>query len=200
MKAAAGTTDESRGLILRAALYAFSEMGFDGASTREIASRAGVNHGLITYYFGAKEKLWRAAVDLAFSAMESDFARLIDDPGLTDDQRARELIRAHVHFVAHNPEFVRLMHEEGKRQGPRMRWIVDRHVKPMYDAVVALLSDDGPLAGIPPVHFFYILAGASGVMFHQAAECRRLSETDPSDPAVIEAHAQAVELVLLGPR
>jgi len=33
--------------------------------------------------------------------------------------------------VARNPEFVRLMHEEGKRRGPRMRWLVDHPVKPL---------------------------------------------------------------------
>lgn len=195
---------ESRERILQAALGAFAEKGFEGASTREIASRAGVNHGLIPYYFGAKQKLWQAAVDRAFARLGEDLDALLNDPSIRDDrERAGRIIRSHVHFVARHPEFVRLMHEEGKRRGPRMRWIVDRHVKPMYEAIASLLARaqaGGTISSeIPPVHFFYILAGASGVIFHQAEECRRVAGVDPFEPDVVEAHARAVERLLLGP-
>ena len=46
---AAATTagSDTRERILRAALEAFAEKGFDGATTREIAARAGVNLGLL---------------------------------------------------------------------------------------------------------------------------------------------------------
>ena len=63
----------TRDHILAVALEAFSELGFDGASTRTIAARAGVNQGLIPYYFGTKETLWREAVDRA-SEREDDEA------------------------------------------------------------------------------------------------------------------------------
>ena len=196
--------EDTRETILRAALQAFAEKGYDGAGTREITTQAGVNHGLIPYYFGSKEKLWQEAVDLAFRDMAGGLKELLADPSVTDDRdRAARMIRAHVHYVAAHPEFVRLMHEEGKRRGPRMRWIVDRHVKPLYDAIAALL-ERGQQAGtlaldVPPVHFFYLLAGSVGVIFHQAEECRRVSGVDPFDPEVIETHAQLVERLLLGP-
>jgi hypothetical protein len=37
-------------------------------------------------------------------------------------------------------------------------------------------------------------------MFHQAEECKRVTGLDPSDAAVIESHARAVEFMLLGPQ
>ena len=61
--AAAEASSDTRERILRAALEAFSENGFEGATTREIATRAGVPLGLLQYHFGAKPKLWRAAVE-----------------------------------------------------------------------------------------------------------------------------------------
>ena len=95
------------------------------------------------------------------------------------------------------------MHEEGKRRGPRMRWMVDRHIKPIYQALLPWIERaqaNGLLpADIAPVHFVYILAGSAGVIFHQAEECKRLSGTDPADPAVIDAHARAVESPLSRP-
>jgi AcrR family transcriptional regulator len=48
---------ETRAQLIGAALDVFGELGFDGASTRLIASRAGANLAAITYHFGGKEAL-----------------------------------------------------------------------------------------------------------------------------------------------
>lgn len=204
MAASAATTTrgDSEERILRAALAAFSEHGFEGATTREIASRAGVTLGLLQYYFGGKLKLWQAAVDRAFAELDARAQSTLDDEQPADTrERLRLVIRNHVAFVAERPEFVRLMHDEGKRRGPRMRWLVDRHVKPMWDTMTPLLKQaqrEGLLPGdIDPVHFIYILVGSVGIFFHQAEECKRLAGFDPADRA--EAHARAVEHLFLGP-
>ncbi|HKJ24320.1 MAG TPA: TetR/AcrR family transcriptional regulator, partial [Myxococcota bacterium] len=188
--------------ILAAALDAFSERGFDGATTREIAARAGVNLGLLQYYFEGKENLWRAAVDRAFEQIRETFEGVLDGAA-DEDARTRLLIRTWVRFVAERPEFVRLMHDEGKHDGPRMRWLVDEHVRPLYQTIRALLERARQAGRLPAhvdaLHFHYILVGAVALIFHQAEECKRLTGVDPSDPAVIEKHADAVELLLLGP-
>ncbi len=48
--------------ILAAARGVFTEKGYDGAGTREIAERAQVNVALISRYFGSKEGLFAAAI------------------------------------------------------------------------------------------------------------------------------------------
>lgn len=201
--AAVETGSDARERILRAALQAFSENGFDGGRTRDIAADAGVPLGLLQYHFGSKALLWRAAVERAFGELRVGLDAILADPEPSDPrERLRLLIRAHVQFVAGNPEFVRLMHEEGKRRGPRMRWLVDRHVKPLHEALVPLFQrfqQEGILpAGIDPIHFVYILAGAVGVIFHQAEECKRLAGIDPAEPEAALAHARAVEHLFLG--
>ena len=60
--------------LLDAALEAFSENGFKGTSTRDIAERAGVHHPLITYHFKNKEELWRAAADRIFTEFNAALA------------------------------------------------------------------------------------------------------------------------------
>lgn len=196
--------EDTRERILAAALDAFSERGFDGATTRDIAARAGVNLGLLQYYFAGKENLWRAAVDRAFEEIRERLGPVLDDPSVPDeDVRTRRLVRAWVRFVASRPEFVRLMHDEGKRDGPRMRWLVDRHVRPLYDSLAGLVARaqaQGRLpAHVDAVHFHYLLVGAVALIFHQAEECKRLTGVDPADPEVVERHADAVEHLLLGP-
>jgi len=185
----AEASEDTRERILAAALATFSERGFDGASTRQIAARAGVNLGLLQYHFGSKQDLWRAAVERAFAELRGGLEEVLGAPALADERpRARRLVRGYVRFVARNPEFVRIMHDEGKRRGPRMRWLVDHHVKPLYEAFRGLLERaqrHGTLpAHVDALHFHYVLIGAVGLIFHQAE---------------VEAHAEAVEHLLLGP-
>ena len=52
--------------ILEAGLRAFCEHGYDGVGLREIATAAGVTAVLINRYYGTKEDLFSAAVDVAF--------------------------------------------------------------------------------------------------------------------------------------
>jgi hypothetical protein len=76
-------------------------------------------------------------------------------------------------------------------------------VKPLYEGLRAILEraqESGLLpADIDPLHFHYVLIGSVGLFFHQAAECKRLTGHDPTEPAMIEAHARAVEYLFLGP-
>lgn len=60
---AAARAEERRDEILAGALAVFSEKGFEGASVKEIAQRAGVAPGLLYHYFESKE-------DLLFATLE----------------------------------------------------------------------------------------------------------------------------------
>jgi TetR/AcrR family transcriptional regulator len=186
---------DTRDRILDGALAVFGERGFDGATTRDIAARAGTNLGLIQYYFAGKERLWRAAVDRVFDALGATLALAVPERLETREQLA-DVIRACVRFVAANPHFVRLMNDECKRDGARMRWLVDRHGRRLYETAVAVLEHGrrrGFLADLPPVHAYYLFVGAAGMIFSQAPECRRLTGTEPtSSAAMVDAHAEAL--------
>ena len=96
------------------------------------------------------------------------------------------------------------MNEEGKRSGPRMRWITDRHTKPLFDTLTRLFDEMREESafgqGIPGIHFNYIFAGAVGTIFSQAPECRRVSDYDPTTPEAIAAHADALVGLFFGDR
>lgn len=64
---------DTRGEILAAARDVFGERGYDGASVRAIAAAAGVDPALVHHYFGTKEKLFLAAMEIPFDpAMIAD--------------------------------------------------------------------------------------------------------------------------------
>jgi TetR/AcrR family transcriptional regulator, regulator of cefoperazone and chloramphenicol sensitivity len=68
--------EDTRRRILDAALEVFSAEGYDGASTRLLAERAGVNLPAIQYYFGSKEGLFRAVIDSIIEHTEAEMAPL----------------------------------------------------------------------------------------------------------------------------
>lgn len=192
----------TRELILKTALEAFSLQGFEGATTRSIAAAAGVNQGLIPYYFKTKQALWRESVDRAFEELHAAMEEWSSREGPTDRKDIARMIRAYVAYVASHPEFVRMMNEEGKRSGPRMRWLVDRHVRPLLAGMTALFARVAEEIGMPveinPAHLNYIFVGAVATIFHQAPECRRVTGYDPHDAKAVEAHADVLVHLLLG--
>ena len=99
MKSRAQQRVDTRERIIEAAIGAFAELGFQGASTRRIASRADANQGLITYHFRTKDELWRAAADRVFGMLQTTLGERLAQLE-SDDPRAfaREAIREYVRF------------------------------------------------------------------------------------------------------
>ncbi len=196
------SADQTRERILAAALDLFSDRGFDGASTREIAQRAEVTQPLLNYHFSSKDDLWRAAVDGLFAALTRAMTdRTAGLRGVDELTAARLLVREFIAFSAEMPQLHRIITQECKVDGPRMDWLVERHVRPMYDGITALfsaLTEQGHLPAIPPAHLYYILTGAAPTMFVLGPECRRLSGLDPTSDEVVDAHADAVCMFLFG--
>jgi AcrR family transcriptional regulator len=194
-------TPDARARILAAGLEVFSDEGFAGTTTREIATRAGVNLGLIKYYFGSKDALWRAVVDGVFTALATEVGE-VEAQGGGEPRAIEKLVRSAVRFIGHNPAFVRLMNDECKRDSARMRWLVDRHGRPLYDRMVAVLrrmKRKGLVPNIPDVHLYYLFIGAAGMLFSQAPECARFTGKDPTtDERMIRVHADAMVKLFLG--
>jgi AcrR family transcriptional regulator len=86
MAAPAKTSSRSaaEGALLDAAERLLVDVGYAGITTRALAEEAGVNHGLVHYYFGSNE-------NLLVRALERFTAGLID--------RQRELYAADMPFV-----------------------------------------------------------------------------------------------------
>jgi len=196
------SANPTRDRILAAAADLFSERSFDGATTREIAARAGVTQPLLNYHFRSKDELWQAAVDSLFDLLNQTMTeRAAGLRGVDEITSAKLRVREFITFSARNPQLHRIIMQESKADGPRMDYLVDRHVRPIYERTTEMfeqLARSGAVPAIPSSHLYYILTGAGPTMFVLGPECRRLSSLDPSADEVIEAHADAVCLLLFG--
>ena len=182
--------DATREQIVSAALVAISEAGFDGVSTRSIAARANVSQGLLTYHFKSKDLLWRAAAEHLFSLVNGTIEEVLNAAdGLVQAEVQRELIRQIVYLNASHPEFMRFMLDQGRDDNERSRWLSETYVRPLYKLFSEVMSHI-PKSERP--HAFYAIAGATGVIYCSAHECKRVTGLNPGSKSAIERHAEFV--------
>ncbi|MFB6634939.1 TetR family transcriptional regulator [Streptomyces sp. NPDC056362] len=65
-RAGEGSGPDTRTRILEAARAQFAERGYDKTSVRGIAKAAGVDPALVHHYFGTKDEVFAAAVEVSF--------------------------------------------------------------------------------------------------------------------------------------
>ena len=198
----------TRESLLQAAIASFASAGYDAASTRNIEEAAGVKRGLIRYHFGSKEALWKAATEWMFA--HSNTQLFLDGEQAATLSAVDQLkfhVRAFVRFSAEHPELNRLMIREGMiiegtKGDWRLQWMADHYTKPWYALLEELFlqaSKQKAVVAMEFHHFYYILMGAATLMFSMAPEARRIADVDPSNPALIEAHADALLATLFPP-
>ena len=111
-KAAVGQTvsagsEETRRALVRGAVEALRDVGYAGASAREIARRAGCNQGLVFYHFGSVPNLLLAALDEVSEARRLRYQEAVDrasgPAGLVDAAQAvfeEDLDAGHIAVLA----------------------------------------------------------------------------------------------------
>ena len=71
---------DTRAALLEAARVEFAERGYEGATVRRIAERAGVDAAMVNHWFGGKEALFTASIDLPVSPAEIRAQVMPGDP------------------------------------------------------------------------------------------------------------------------
>jgi AcrR family transcriptional regulator len=139
------------GLLTAAAREVFAQRGY-GATTREIAARAGVSHDLIFRYFDSKEKLFfDAVVAPLLDTVGEMHQRWLDDPKLTTvnhDRLIRRFTGEFYEFMSANQSIARAvvhLFAEGSSEGAleRLRERISETLAPMVAPVAGYLVSEG---------------------------------------------------------
>ena len=187
--------------LLDAAIEAFSENGFKGTSTRDIAERAGVHHPLITYHFKNKDQLWRAAADKVFRDFRRSLAASLEEHRQdTPKERMAFLIRAYVRYAKSQPALHKVMVQEASYPNPRLDWLIDTHLKPFFDASFELLEELQAIGVAPPGNprlLFNMIRLSTGGLLALGNELTRSSGIDVEQEATLDEIADLVVAVFL---
>lgn len=75
--------------LMDAAEHLLYESGYASVTTRAVAEAAGVNHGLVHYYFGSMEDLLTQTLERFVEQLAEGLEALYSDPGLTFAEKWR---------------------------------------------------------------------------------------------------------------
>jgi len=128
--------------ILDVAERVFSELGFDGASTRTISGEAGVNMAMLNYYFGSKEGLFLAVFNRKIISFQDLLKNLGNDESMTAWNKIEKYIELYTQRVVNNNCFQKLLYQElaMQRRGELSDQITDIMMKNVSE-VQKILQD-----------------------------------------------------------
>ena len=170
--------------ILEAADELFGERGYDGASARDIARRAGVKKALVFYHFGSKEALFEAVLERFYQAHAEALAGATTTQGSLGD-RLHVLVDAYLDFIDANRRYPRLVQREvagGAAPLARVRESLGALHSLLEGALGDLVPPDGPLAAR---QFFVTFSGAVINYYTYAPVLAPLWGGDPLAPEAV---------------
>ncbi|MEO5911011.1 MAG: TetR/AcrR family transcriptional regulator [Pelobium sp.] len=102
---------EKKNHIIEIAERLFSELGFDGTSTRLIAQEAGVNMAMLSYYFGGKEGLYLAVFEQRISEQKLRLQSL-NNESISSFEKLDKCIETYADRMMSNSCFQKIIHRE----------------------------------------------------------------------------------------
>jgi AcrR family transcriptional regulator len=119
----------ARNQILDAAERLFGRQGFDPTTIKQIGAAAKLNPALLYYYFGSKEKLYKAVLHRIVSGLVATGGQVLESAAAPADA-IRALVGAQVKFLLAQPNLPRLM----------VREMVDHDARRAKDIILQLAA------------------------------------------------------------
>ncbi|WP_271078456.1 CerR family C-terminal domain-containing protein [Aurantiacibacter sp. MUD61] len=198
--------------LISTAIRQFGERGFDGASTRDIASEAGTTMSNITYHFKGKEGLYRAAAEAIVQRFAEVSRHQFSQPvppdidAATRIERVCAVLRTIGAFMLSDEAepLARFVAREQQSSQSVMREYFQRDIAPMVDALkqhVTILRPDLSAEDVNATVFF-LLSMAISLRSSRMSLCMFMEVTDIDDrlgAQVLERLEATVREVLAHP-
>ena len=186
--------------LLPLALEAFADLGYEGASMRDLCRRLGVSHNLLHQRFGSKDGLWYAAVDHGFQALASNLVVASDADEYDDDlERLRFLMIRWLELTAASPALVKIINQEAATGGVRLDYMFDRYIWPVTKTVSGFLrrlEGQGRVRHLDAGTWHFLMVHGAGGPLSLRALAKRFGG-EPVTPEDVRRYAVEVVDVLL---
>jgi AcrR family transcriptional regulator len=139
--------------LIEAAAEIFGTFNLEGATTRQLAERAGVNQAAIPYYFGGKEGLYLATIEHFFSVHAPKIQSVVVEiqsrlaSGKIERVEALDLLKRLLEQMLEillrqqtNRSFGRIIIREQMQPTKAFDLIYDRVIRPVHETISVLLA------------------------------------------------------------
>lgn len=191
------TAQQTRQRIVQSAQAVFAAHGFEGVSLRDIASHAGVTHGLLRHHFGAKEDIWRAVIDQTIAEYFASLQPLIvqvEAQHTTPTAALQAAARCLIILSARSPEVARLMVHESVVGGPRLDYFMEQiaPIRAMVAPLIEAVQREGLLRQFTQQNFLLYLFMMGVMPFGLLAFSNAVAGTDLLAEDEVRRHADRV--------
>ena len=192
------TSEERKACIVDAACKLFSEKGFRGVTTRELASAVGVTEPVLYEHFRTKSELYRAIIEAKASEGREVLERIHQRLGDTPDDREFfiALGEAIIDWYTVDPRIIRLL-LYSNLEGHDLKDLFHERAKECFGLVAAHVSrrvQDGTIREVDP----QIAARAFFGMIAHYALSALIFNVAPIQKLPREVVAEMVDLFLKG--
>lgn len=138
---------EKQQQILDVAEKLFALNGFEATSVRDIASEAGVNIAMISYYFGSKEKLLQHIFSRHANYIRLQLENLIQNPDMNFLEKIDSLIDTYLEKYFSQQDFHKIVaREQMKNEDSEINAIL-HNMKKTNQCLIKKLIHEGQKAG-----------------------------------------------------
>lgn len=158
--------ENSRARILAAAQAEFAQHGFDGARVDRIAALAGLNKRMLYHYFGNKDDLFCAVLEVNYRhKRDSERALNLEQDSATE--AVRKLVTLTWNYYLDNPAFLSLLNSANLHQAKHLRESAQvREMRSPFITLIGSILDKGVQEGVfrpgvDPAQLYITIAGLS---------------------------------------
>jgi TetR/AcrR family transcriptional regulator len=184
--------------ILSAAERVFAQKGLEGARVNEIAEAAGLPKANLLYYFGNKEKLYRAVVENIVVIWLDQLGEISaeDDPR----QALQRYIRQKMRLARLRPNASRVFAQEVVSGAPVVGDFLRGYLRSWVQrqsAVIDAWIAQGRIDPVDPAHLFFTIWAATQTYADFAPQIQAVLDTDELSTAEFEAATEQVCRIIL---
>lgn len=142
------TTEEK---ILEAASEVFTEKGFSGTRTRDIAEKAGINLALLNYYFRSKEKLFEQVMKIKVVLLFGKIFPILSNEKTSLEEKIDLASEKYFEILSKNPNLPLFVISEIQKKNSNISKIIP--INKIFENSVVIKQIKEKRPEINPLHY-----------------------------------------------
>ena len=143
--------------ILISASKVFTEKGFSGTRTRDIAEEAGINLALLNYYFRSKEKLFEQVMKAKIVLLFGQILPIITDEKTTLEEKIDLTTEKYIDILSKNPNLPVFVISEIQKKNSELTSIIPIRKVFNNSSLIKQIKEKRP--DMNPLHFLVSFLG-----------------------------------------